>query len=88
MIKGKTKSGFAYTLRDGFADDMELLELLVDVDDGKSGALPKVLTKLLGDEQKRKLYDHCRTDDGRVPMSAVADEVAQIFAQQNATKKS
>lgn len=86
-MKGKTKSGFAYTLRDGFADDMELLELLVDIDDGNAAVLPKVLSRLLGDEQKRKLYDHCRTEDGRVPMTVVAEEVAQIFAQQNATKK-
>lgn len=86
-MKGKTKSGFAYTLRDGFADDMELLELLVEMDDGNPSVLPKVLTRLLGDAQKKKLYDHCRTEDGRVPMSAVAEEVAQIFAAQNATKK-
>lgn len=87
-MKGKTKSGFAYTLRDGFADDMELLELLVEMDDGNASVLPKVLTRLLGEDQKKKLYDHCRTEDGRVPMSAVAEEVAQIFAAQNATKKS
>ena len=86
-MKGKTKSGFAYTLRDGFADDMELLELLVEIDDGNASVLPKVLTRLLGEDQKKKLYDHCRTEDGRVPMSAVAEEVAQIFAAQNATKK-
>lgn len=87
-MKGKTKSGFAYTLRDGFADDMELLELLVELDDGNASVIPKVLTRLLGEDQKKKLYDHCRTEDGRVPMSAVSDEVAQIFAQQIATKKS
>lgn len=86
-MKGKTKSGFAYTLRDGFVDDMELLEMLTEMDDGNMSVLPKVLTRMFGDDQKRKLYDHCRTDDGRVPMTAVAEEVAQIFAQQTATKK-
>ena len=86
-MKGKTKSGFAYNLRDGYEDDMELLELLTEMDDGNAAVLPKVITRILGDDQKKKLYDHCRTDDGRVPMTAVADEIAQIFAQQKATKK-
>ena len=86
-MKGKTKSGFAYNLRDGYEDDMELLELLTEMDDGNAAVLPKVITRILGDDQKKKLYDHCRTDDGRVPMTAVAEEIAQIFAQQKATKK-
>lgn len=88
MTKGKTKSGFAYHLAEGFEDDIELLELLTAMDDGDTTVVPKVLTRLLGEDQKRKLYDHCRTDTGRVPITAVAEELAEIFKQQNATKKS
>ena len=87
MTKGKTKSGFAYQLPEGFEDDMELLELLTQMDDGNMTVVPKVLTRMLGEAQKKRLYDHVRTETGRVPMTAIADELAQIFAQQKATKK-
>ena len=82
MIKGKTKSGFEFEINENAGDDMELVDAMADclgTDQMKQfTGLSKVLTKLLGDN-KKALYDHVRTEDGRVPTKAVEDEVAEMF---------
>lgn len=88
MKRGKTKSGFSFTLDDKVFDDMELLESLVDIDKGNSAALPMVVSKILGKEQKNALYEHCRDDDGRVPVSKVGQELTEIFEAFGESKKS
>ena len=88
MKKGKTSTGFAFTLADNVLDDMELLEELVDIDNGNRTALPGVVRRLLGDDQKKKLYDHCRGEDGRVPVSRVGQELTEIFGAFEQSKKS
>lgn len=82
MSKGKTKSGFSYTISDNLGDDIELLENLTRLDKGEVVVLPDVLKKILGEKQKEKLYEHLRTEDGRVPITAVSEELAEIFAAQ------
>lgn len=87
MKEGVTKSGFKFVIEDGVLDDMELLEALVDVDKGNSAALPDVIVRVLGEDQKKKLYDHLR-ENGRVPVSKVGAELAEIFGAFDETKKS
>jgi hypothetical protein len=41
---------------------------------------------MLGKDQKKKLYDHVRTDDGRVPVEKLSTEIQEIFEASNATK--
>lgn len=86
-LKGKTKSGFEFTIQKDISDDMELFELLVEADEGKASVLPKILTRILGPEQKKLLYDHCREESGRVRMTVVSEELAQIFQAVNSLKK-
>lgn len=86
-MKGKTRSGFSFNVNDNIGDDIELLEDLTKLDKGDVTVLPEVLERILGDKQKKKLYDHVRTEDGRVPLTAVSNELAQIFAAQDKTKK-
>ena len=88
MKKGTTKSGFKFVIEDGVFDDMELLEALADVDKGNSAALPDVIVRVLGEDQKKKLYDHLRDQNGRVPVSKVGAELAEIFGAFDETKKS
>lgn len=88
MKKGTTKTGFAFTIEDSALNDMELLEALTEVDRGEHGSFPIVIKRLLGDEQKKKLYDHCRDDSGRVPITSIAQEVADIFGSFKESKKS
>lgn len=80
MLKGKTKSGFEFSIDESAQNDMELLDLLSEMDDGKATVMPKVATKLFGKEQKRRLYDHLRTKEGNVPIDVFMEEVSEIFA--------
>lgn len=80
MIEGKLKSGFEYKIEDHVLDNMELLDAIAEVDQN-SMVISKVLKMLLGDEQRKKLYDHLRDPkNGNVPIVAVSDAVAEIFS--------
>lgn len=79
MIKGKTKSGFKYQIDEVKLDDMELFDLFAEVDTNPL-LFPKILSEVLGEEQKKALYDHCRADDGRVPVDTVSAETREIFS--------
>lgn len=74
-----TATGFVCEIEDEALDDMELLEGLIAIDHGESDQLSFVLNRLLGDETKKALYDHVRTESGRVPTKAVSEELAEIF---------
>ncbi len=78
MIKGTTRSGFAYEIQDEALNDFELLEQLSDLEDNPL-YLPKVITKLFGDKQKKALLDHVRKDDGIVPVDLLSVELEDIF---------
>lgn len=79
MIKGKTASGFNFKLYDNALDNMELVELMVDIQNtGNPLALGSALEMLLGEKQKKALYNHLRTEDGRVPVSAVSAAFVDI----------
>lgn len=91
MITGKTSSGFEYTIEEDARDDMELLEALIDLDSGKTGALKTVIEQLLGPEQKTALYEfHRNKKTGRVPASKIMSEFSEILTgageQSGATK--
>lgn len=80
MICGKTKSGFTFAVNENAMNDMELVDLLADDDLNDAIKASKVVHKLLSDKQCKRLYDHVRTPEGRVPMDAISQEVANIFA--------
>ncbi len=80
MIKGTTKSGFQFELGDNVMNNMELVDAMAELDDGGHPfALSKVCLLLLGKEQRKKLYDHIRDEDGTVPPKAMGEEIAEII---------
>lgn len=78
-INGTTTSGFEFSVDPGAAGDMELVDALADLNDGNALALSKVCTILFGQVQKKALYDHFRTENGRVPAHAVEQAVIEVF---------
>lgn len=78
QIKGKTKAGFAFSIDPEAMNDMEFLENLADVEENPA-KLPKLITALLGKEQKRALYDHYRDENGRVPVDAVSSAFVEML---------
>lgn len=79
----KTKTGFEADIDDSCIDDMELFEAVVDLQAGETMAIPVIIRKV-GGIHKRALYNHCRLPDGRVPVQAVSEEIAEIFVALNA----
>lgn len=86
MISGVTKNGFAFEITDERTDNMELIDALADIDDGNLLAVSKVLTLLLGPEQKKKMYDFVRTEDGIVSAQTISEMIVEILAAKKETK--
>lgn len=78
-MKGKTTSGFEYELDESALDDYELLEELCELDAGDTSKTISVLNRLLGNEQKERLKEHLRMENGRVPASKMMLEMGEIF---------
>ena len=78
-MEGKTSTGFEFTVAEGANDDMELLDALVDLDEGNISGMRKVLVRLLGEDGRKALYEHCRDKSGRVPVTRIVEEIKDIF---------
>lgn len=77
-MQGKTKSGFSYDIPENVFDNMELIDAIAESGENDL-AVSRVVKLLLGGEGRKKLYDHLRGEDGRVPVKAVVDTVVEIF---------
>ena len=88
MITAKTESGFSIELEESALDNMEVLDALSDLDEGNPLAMSRLVVKLLGKDGKKRLYDHLRTEDGRVPASAVESAIMELFQSINTGKNS
>lgn len=78
MIKGRTNGGFDYEISETRLDNMELVDALAEAQENPL-KIGTVVTLLLGSEQKKKLYDHLRLEDGTVPSGRVSEEIVEIF---------
>ncbi len=88
MIRGKTSTGFEFEIDEIKLDDMEFLDALSEVDENPL-KFSKVMKIMLGEEQRERLYDHLRTDDGRVPIDAANAAIIEIMEySQGETKNS
>lgn len=80
MIKGKTKSGFRYSIDENVITDFEFIENLEKVMDNGAG-LSKALIILLGEKQKKALINYVRDKKTkRVPIKNVMKEVEDILS--------
>jgi hypothetical protein len=86
-IEIKTKSGFEAVIDPAALDDMELLEDMSRMDAGEEWLAARVVARLLGAEQKRKLYEFCRNPEtGRVSVTKVSEVLMELFSS-DALKK-
>lgn len=88
MILAKTNSGFEIELDENVLGDQELIDALVGLEDGEFLNMSRVVLRLLGKDGRKKLYDHLRTPDGRVPAEAVAAAVGELLNSFTAGKNS
>ena len=74
----KTASGFEFDIPKEALDDWELLEDLVDLETNGTKMI-SVCRRLLGAEGAARLKDHCRDENGKVAVTRIEGEIAEIF---------
>lgn len=80
MITGKTASGFAFELDEKALDDMNLIDALAEASTNDPLQFSRVIRLLLGDAQRKRLYDALKDEAGRVPIERVSQAVSEIFS--------
>lgn len=81
LVKGKTSSGFEYSISKKMLQNVEFLELFAAVQGGDSLKSYAMIEVALGKEQKKALYDHVRDEDGFVMADALSGELTEIFEE-------
>lgn len=78
MKQGKTQTGFEYELSESIGNDYEVVELLSELEENPL-ILTKLVSKILGKEQAKRLKNHVRDDNGTVPTDKMTQEIVDIF---------
>ena len=78
-MKGTTKSGFTFEVDENAFNDMEVVDVLSNEEMHAPYKMSFLVSRVLGEKQKKALYAHLRDDSGRVPVDAVEREMVDIF---------
>ena len=78
MKKIRLDNGLDIEVQEDALNNMELLDDLVDLDEGNGYAISRVVSRILGKDEKKKLYNHLRAD-GVVQINKVVDAMREIF---------
>lgn len=79
MRQIELKCGFTCELPDDVMDNMELVDALAEGEDNNPLVISHICRVLYGDKVRRELYDHLRTEDGRVPVASITEAVKETF---------
>ena len=85
LLKGKTTTGFEFQVDPDDLNDMELVEKFAEVEENPL-KLPKVITAVLGDDQKKAFYEHHRAKNGRIPIDVVSTAFVESLSANNQGK--
>jgi len=80
MLKIELSNGFKFDFDETVLDNMELVDALAECENNELAIIP-VCNLLLGKDTKKKLYDHLRDENGRVPIQAVMDSLMEILEE-------
>ena len=89
MVNGTTQTGFQFQADPEIVNDAEFLEKFVSIQKGEGLVIFEVIEDILGTDGKKRLYDHCRDKNGRVPLLTVSEEfndICTILAKNEQTK--
>ena len=79
MTKITLSDGFEVEVDEGFQDDMELLDDMVALQEGDATRIPAMIGRVLSADEKKRLYDHLRGENGRVPVAAFTVTFMEII---------
>lgn len=77
--KGTLENGFVYEVDENVLDDMRLVDAIAEAEGENPLKVSKVVTMVLGDEQKERLYKSLENETGRVPVKVAMDALMEIF---------
>jgi len=77
--KGTLENGFIYEVDENVLDDMRLVDAIAEAEGENPLKVSKVVTMVLGDEQKERLYKSLENEAGRVPVKVAMDALMEIF---------
>lgn len=87
----KTDIGFTCKVDDSTLDDIRIFELVQEVENGdtmqKLNASLKLITVILGADQKEKLYEFLEKKNGKASVTEVTNVLADIFNKLGEAKK-
>lgn len=86
MLKGKLSCGYEYEMNEEIFDNMELMDAIAESDGEEPLALVKVCNMIFSKEEKEKLYNCLRKEDGRVPVTDVSKAIVEIISGDEKTK--
>ena len=82
-----TPSGFTAEIDQTAVDDIELVEDLSRLDQGDLLAVSSALKRLMGEKQKKALYDFCRDPEtGRSSITKVSAIMMELFTSEELKK--
>lgn len=79
MKKIVLENGLELEVNESALNNMELLDALADMTEGNALALSNVVKLMLGNENRKKLYNFIRKKDGTVPLEEVDKCVTEIM---------
>ena len=77
--RGELANGFKYEVDENVLDDMRLVDAIAEAEGENPLKVSKVMTMVLGDEQKERLYKSLENETGRVPVKVAMDALMEIF---------
>lgn len=83
-FKGTTSSGFEFEISENRLNNFELLEAIAESETNGMASI-QVVNLLLGPKAK-DLKDYVRTEEGLVPLDALAIEIKDMFEKVKALK--
>lgn len=86
MVKGETKSGFKFEIDPDEVNDIEFLERLGDAGEDVS-KMPRIMKEILGEDQRKRMYDHIRNEKGKVPIDTAMDIFTEILTIANEARE-
>lgn len=90
MIKGKTRSGFEFSVSRRILDDWRFTLAIADAeskDPSRSVQGSVNCVRLLLGDQEESLYAHIAEADGTIPKDKIGEEVADIIKELGKTQK-
>lgn len=78
-MKGELKNGFKWDVDVKVLNDMELIDAVAEAESENPAKISVVIKKLLGEKQRKALYNYVRDEDGIVPADVLADCVVEII---------